>query len=116
MLLHIVCSWDIAIIEGWSAQLHAFIAAIRRRNPLSVVLYACFDSYPTPLLPFRLDVDAFLTNSVTMQRDVLPLMAPTRLMQLAVDPTVFVARSTSQVPTRYALMKFYAHVFMLRCL
>ena len=94
-------SWDIVIIEGWSATLHAFVATIRKRNPLAVVFYACFDSYPTPLQPFRLDVDAFITNSAMMQRDVLSLMAPTRLMQLAVDPIVFAVRSTPSVPTRY---------------
>jgi hypothetical protein len=80
--------WDLVIIEGWYGRVAHFIATIRRRNPFAVVVFVCLDTFPSPLRYLKADVDAFVTNSATMQR-VLSTIAPTRFMHLAVDPVAF---------------------------
>lgn len=79
--------WDLVLVEGWYGMVPSFIHVLRRRNPKVVVLYMCLDTYPTPHAFAQLDVDGFLTNSRHMQR-LLARVAPTRHMQLAVDPAV----------------------------
>ena len=87
------------MIEGWTLRVPAFISAIRKRNPLAIVLFVCLDSYPTPHRALRLDVDGYLTNSAFMQQHVLSKLAPTRLMQLAVDP-VAIGRTAGKAEYR----------------
>ena len=79
------CSWDLVVTEGWTGPLPAFIGAVRRGNPFATVLHMCVDTYPTPQHALQLDVDAYLTNSEFMHKHVLSMVAPTAVMQLAVD-------------------------------
>lgn len=89
------------IVEGWTGTVPSFIAAVRRRNPFAIVFFICLDTYPSPERMLRLDVDGYLTNSALLQREVLSLVAPTRVMQLAVD-TARIRRTAGQERYRWA--------------
>jgi hypothetical protein len=76
--------WDLALIEGWTGPVPFFIHALRRSNPLVVILYVCLDTYPNLKVIGRLDVDGYLTNSQQLS-NALARLAPTSIMHLGAD-------------------------------
>eukprot|EP00949_MAST-11_sp_MAST-11-sp1_P003945 g3945.t1 len=80
--------FDVAIVEGYTGSVPAFIERLRSLNPDVIVLHYCLDTYPTledHIL--RLDVDGFLTNSIKLL-PTLQKLAPSFFMMLATDPHV----------------------------
>ncbi|CAM9347902.1 unnamed protein product [Discosporangium mesarthrocarpum] len=92
--------WDLVIIEGWFEMITSFIHEIRAVSyPGHVkVLFYCLDPQ-LPGLPYlaALDVDGFLTNSLSM-RDSLMKNAPSMYVPLAVDVEAFPLYPSPQSP------------------
>ena len=79
--------WDLAIIEGHSGSVPAFIRQIRSINPSARIIHYCLDTYPSLDQIMRLDVDAYFTNSKVLLPE-LEKIAPSAYFPLAVDPEV----------------------------
>ena len=62
--------WDVAIVEGFTGSVPAFVAALRAANPEVVVLQWVLDTYPSLARVLGVDSDGYLVNS-RLLRDVL---------------------------------------------
>ncbi|KAG5178868.1 hypothetical protein JKP88DRAFT_280775 [Tribonema minus] len=82
--------WDIAIIEGYTLMINAFIHEVRRASHgRTKVFFYCLDpALPGLTATAALDVDGFLTNSLPVLQ-VLQRSAPTAYLPLAVDAAAF---------------------------